>query len=400
MKRTICLVILFTTNVFLLFSDNFTEIIQDLAMQTACLGKYSMAETGQYGIKDPHNYYTEELLSERFAKMSGDKTKIETFYGVCFDYAQAAWKDINTYTSLYMGTGMEKDQFYIAGVDDDPNVITLSIPGTRNDYDVVQNGVYLKRKKIYNIKTHESITHHAWLWVLKNDGQWFWIDPTWTDTLGYVVWGYVSDKEEVQLPPIRVLCINEPPVITNEIPSLKKLFPYTVSQYTLDNYQNEVYTFNFEFEYPCTKQFSLKNAGYSLSLSWFDFQRHLYFELFGLDFFRGEATIEKDDRLNSIANCNYFTITPFNAIGYCKNSIAFYAGIGFGLGLITHTDNIELRSVPLNFLIKGGIKIVAGKAAVGIALSYKKDYLRQRNSSEWIDIQNFYVPITVGIGFE
>lgn len=88
-----CFFLFFFLNSFL-YPDSFTNIIQDLAMQTACIGQYSATQAGGGWDDDPHDYYTPKMLAERFKKMSGDMTRTATFYGVCFDYAQFAWDDI------------------------------------------------------------------------------------------------------------------------------------------------------------------------------------------------------------------------------------------------------------------------------------------------------------------
>ena len=191
----------------LAFADDFTNILQDLAMQTACLGKYSNAEAGNYSIPDPHDYYTPEMMAERFSKMSGNRTRIQTFYGICFDYAQAAWDDIKRYQASYNRAGMKNQEWYIAAVDDNPNYITLYDPipeervkwnGNRyidtrdGKYLEKYNGVYCKKKYSFYVMAHGYATNHAWLWVQRTDGTWYWIDPTWTDNTGYVWYGYVA----------------------------------------------------------------------------------------------------------------------------------------------------------------------------------------------------------------
>ena len=92
------LVILLTLLISLkLNAASFLNILQDLAKQTACIGSYSATQAGGVWYDDPHDYYTPQMLAERFKKMSGERTRTQTFYGVCFDYAQAAWDDIRTY---------------------------------------------------------------------------------------------------------------------------------------------------------------------------------------------------------------------------------------------------------------------------------------------------------------
>ena len=82
-------------------ADDFTSILQDLAVQTACIGQYSATQAGGTWSEDPLDYYKPYLLAERFKKMSGNTTRTITFYGVCFDYAEFAYWDIRDKESLY-----------------------------------------------------------------------------------------------------------------------------------------------------------------------------------------------------------------------------------------------------------------------------------------------------------
>jgi tetratricopeptide (TPR) repeat protein len=127
------------------------------------------------------------------------------FYGICFNYAQAAYDDISQYQSHYESLGMKKSGWYIAGVLDNPRQITLYDPVSRGQATMILNGVYVKEASRQNARAHGSATYHAWLWVYGNDGEIYWIDPTWTDNNGYVVWGVVRDGEEVQLNPLEAL---------------------------------------------------------------------------------------------------------------------------------------------------------------------------------------------------
>ena len=180
------------------FADTFTDSIQDLALYTACIGQYSMTEAGGGWYDDPHDYYTPQIIASRLAKESGNMTRTATFYGICFDYAQFAYKYVDRYLGFYKSKGLYESQFWIAGTDDNPNSIELQYPGDRNNYTTIQNGVYVKRPKdnpFRSVKTHrhadgkgKSATHHAWFWIQRADGVQFWVDPTWTDNLGYVVY--------------------------------------------------------------------------------------------------------------------------------------------------------------------------------------------------------------------
>lgn len=224
--------ILFTISLCIsAYADAFTDILQDLAMQTACLGQYSNEEAGNYNNPDPHNYYTPELLRKRFASMSGERTRIQTFYGVCFDYAQSAWDDIKKYQASYNNKGMKNQEWYIAAVDDDPNLISLYDPIPENrvrwsGYRYIDtkdgstltkvNGVYCKKKRDMRVQAHKHsdgsyTTWHAWLWVQRTNGTWYWVDPTWTDNTGYVWYGYVSNTnngKEIPLTPDARYCVD------------------------------------------------------------------------------------------------------------------------------------------------------------------------------------------------
>ncbi|WP_191015411.1 hypothetical protein [Treponema zioleckii] len=106
-------------------ADEFTDLLQDLAMQTACLGRYSNTEAGYSNIQDPHDYYTPQFLAKRFAEMSGNRTRTQTFYGICFDYAEAAWNGIKQNQNDYNRKGMKNQEWYIAVSDNNPKVIKL-----------------------------------------------------------------------------------------------------------------------------------------------------------------------------------------------------------------------------------------------------------------------------------
>lgn len=214
MKRNCILPVLLIVFSVVLYADEFTDILQDLAVQTACIGKYSATQAGGGWRDDPHDYYTPEMMAERFKAMSGSMTRTATFYGVCFDYAQAAYEDIQKYRSSYNKAGMYESCFWIAGVDANSNVITLTRPTNYDNADIRVNGVYVRKMSTEYVKTHEitgtRATNHAWLWIQRNDGVMFWIDPTWTDNIGYVVWGYVINGEEIQLRPDERFCVQYP----------------------------------------------------------------------------------------------------------------------------------------------------------------------------------------------
>lgn len=224
MKRKLLILLTFMILSTNFFADSFTDAIQDLAIQTACIGKYSATQAGGGWYDDPHDYYTPEMMAERFKNMSGNMTRTITFYGICFDYAQFAYQYIEKYQSLYNKQGMYENKFWIAGTHENNNEIILQYPEESNhttvqngDQITVQNGVcvIIPAGGERNVKTHDRITHHAWVWIERADGVQFWIDPTWTDNLGYVVYGYVKNSQEVQCRPSREFCINYPAYLDN-----------------------------------------------------------------------------------------------------------------------------------------------------------------------------------------
>jgi hypothetical protein len=194
-------------------ADDLADLLQDLAIQTACLGMYSSAEAGVVDditnrYIDPPDWYTPPMMNTRFAEMSGEKTRITTFYGVCFDYALFAWDDIIKYQEDYNKAGMKGQQWYIAVADiGDPNTIILYDPVSKEMATRVSNGEYLKENSRHKVHTHDGVSGHAWLWVQHNNGTWYWIDPTWTDNTGYVWWGMVENGREVQYFPDPVYCV-------------------------------------------------------------------------------------------------------------------------------------------------------------------------------------------------
>ena len=185
--------------------DELSDLLQDLAIQTACLGMYSSTEaSGDYinRFNDPPDWYTPPMMASRFARMSGNMTRTATFYGICFDYAQFAYEDITRYQTLYNNAGMKDSQFYIAVTfSGDPNTIYLYDPVSPDRATRYWNGIPVREYTRHQVRAHDNATGHAWLWVQHKNGTWYWIDPTWTDNTGYPWWGIVQDGREVQYYP-------------------------------------------------------------------------------------------------------------------------------------------------------------------------------------------------------
>lgn len=288
-QRIFFLIPLFTS-IMAGHADSFTDLIQDLAVQTACIGQYSATQAGGTWNEDPPDYYKPYLMAERFKKMSGNMTRTTTFYGVCFDYAEYAYRDIKDNKSLYSKNGMRTDQFFLAGADSNPNIIELSVPTSNANATKIQNGIPVKtygNSSYRNIKTHKMqngtrATNHAWLWIMRNDGVWFWIDPTWTDNLGYVVYGYVGNGEEIQCRPDKEFCLEYPDFLKNlpPPPKMAEWNPSPNSSSTASSYSGHSGGFshgNYTDEFPwilgvsatasCrdveNKEFSMDRIGFS-----------------------------------------------------------------------------------------------------------------------------------------
>ena len=176
-KRKFSVVLIFALSVFFGFSDSFSSCIQNLAYQVACLGQYNAAQTRDGG-SDPHDFYTPNMLREYFAKVSGARTKTDTFYGVCFDYAQAAYNEIKKNRSWFIQNGMADNQWYIAANSKDNSCIILYDPVSPEKSDFSMNGVPVKERFRRYFPAHVDsrgipAKNHAWLWIQRNDGTWF-----------------------------------------------------------------------------------------------------------------------------------------------------------------------------------------------------------------------------------
>ena len=368
MKKCI-FIVLFSFLSIQIFADEFLDAIQDLAIVIACKGTYAGAEADY--DEDPEDYYKPGMMARRFAEESGNKTMTETFYGVCFNYAQYAWTDINTYKSWYNSKGMYEGQFWLAGVHDNPNQIELMSIGTKNHYSSIQNGEYIitHPTSIRNIKTHNRITSHAWLWIERADGVWFWIDPTWTDTCGYVVYGYVSNetREEIQCKPDPYYCIEypdylnylpPPPAMGKQLPpsntanstnrdetiknagkdwtdaiteqvsnTIDKTF-INVNYNMNDSYLAVVFSANVPYEKIRDKNINMDKIGFGID---FQFAFDTIAMINGIEYLRNK---EDGNNLHGI-------IFDFNYERRLFNNLAWYIGGGVGLrGDFSNKENI------------------------------------------------------------
>jgi tetratricopeptide (TPR) repeat protein len=182
--------------------------LQWLAVQTACLAIYNQAQwTGDFTLEDPDDYYQPRAIREYLTSLSGSETQNIMTYGICFNYAQLAYNDISRYRSHYEKLGMQTNGWYIAAAFENSGQIILFDPASRDRATMTVNGVSVREHSRQNVRTHDGAKSHAWLWVYGKDGTIYWIDPTWTDSAGYVVWGVVRNGAEVTMRPRQDLCI-------------------------------------------------------------------------------------------------------------------------------------------------------------------------------------------------
>jgi hypothetical protein len=138
-KKIFCSIVLFLSLVSAVNADDLSELLHYLAVKIACVGAYNSAEIGELVTSryvDPQNWYDVSILAEFFASMSGNRTRTDTFYGVCFDYAQFAWDDIKNYQADYNKAGMKDQQWYIAAAN------------AGNPYTIFCMTLFLKRKQL------------------------------------------------------------------------------------------------------------------------------------------------------------------------------------------------------------------------------------------------------------
>lgn len=394
-----------------LFADSFTDAIQDLAIVIACKGTYAGSEAGY--DDDPDDYYKPNMMASYFANESGDKTMTTTFYGICFNYAQFAFSDIKTYKNWYNEKGMYESQFWLAGVHENPNQIELMSIGTKNDYSRLQNGEYIKtyNSSLRNVKTHGGATSHAWLWIERVDGVWFWIDPTWTDTGGYVVYGYVKDGQEIQCRPDKKYCViypsyldnlPNPPAMGNRI-SPSKTANSTNRQETIKDAgidwtnlkpSGTVDYYNMKHEYisilcsvdiPISsfsdKSFSPNKMGFTLELP---FLGYSIAAITGIEYLRNVS-----DENNLHAGLFEFDFTR-----RLFNNIAWY--LGGGLGLRFDTSNEAGAPKKVSGLVDTGY--FAWKVNTGILLNLANFFTKIDVS--YNNVFGFSVGAGIGLGFE
>jgi hypothetical protein len=368
--------ILFTCVSLLIFvyqitADDLADLLQDLAIQTACLGMYSTAQTGVTVVSrydDPSDWYDPPLLANRFAAMSGAMTRTITFYGVCFDYAQFAWDDIKKYQKAYNDAGMKGQQWYIAAANaGDPYTIILYDPVSREQATTISNGVYLLENSRHKVYTHDGADGHAWLWVQHNNGTWYWIDPTWTDNTGYVWWGKVENGKEVQYYPDPSYCIASdyprPGVTNSETRSPDS--SYTADPNVGKSFANIAYILG----YSVPLDFDVGNKyGYSFSMEDAYLRRPVTFlHSLSIDYYYDNHFIEKRDG-------NFYYSTSGSSLIFGTGMGVpifswFIAYAGGGLGFTMYDEGYN-TIIDFAWKANGGLRFKVSDFFIKLDVSY------------------------------
>lgn len=187
------------------YDANLANDLQWLAVKIACKGVYDMAYTGDFKAKNPTDYYKTSFIKRYLTKNGTSSRGTTLFEGICFDYADFAYKELSTNRKEYSS---KISKFYMVGSFKDPNTIVVyRIAKSGEAHDMIINGtpviVYSQRQ----IRAHKNATLHAWFWVQAKDGTMYWVDPTWTDTLGRPVYGIVRGGQEIELKADQRYCV-------------------------------------------------------------------------------------------------------------------------------------------------------------------------------------------------
>jgi len=182
---------------------DFERLLQMKAVETACYGTYIKP-----GSTPPYDYYTVSNLNRLLPSNNGQTTRAGSFTGVCMDYAVWMFNSITENKTVFERFGMRQNQYFIAVSSSNPNNgITLYKLSNRNIADVTMNGYYFKRHSHLSATPHGNNRDHAWIIIQHNDGTWYWVDPTWTDNTGRVVFGVITNNKEVYRTPIDSLSV-------------------------------------------------------------------------------------------------------------------------------------------------------------------------------------------------
>jgi tetratricopeptide (TPR) repeat protein len=365
MKRQLLAVFLFITAIFAHAADRYApsgnslaDVVQWLAVYAACVGQYNVAYLGEYksGDPDPGDLYWPTDIREYMAEQSrsrGNQTESPTFCGICFNYAKAAYEEVARTRNRYAGMGIK--DWYIVGTHENARQIVQYDLASREQYDTIQNGVYVKINSRQNIQAHNNITYHAWLWVYANDGTIYWIDPTWTDGSGYIVWGVVRNGREEQVAPAERLC--------RTIPSGVSFASFSSGDAARNqgNYDQAIIDYNeavrldprYAAAYNSRGLTYYKKGDYDRAIA--DYNQALALDPNFADAHcnRGAAYLAKRNYDQAIADCDQaIRLDPNLDAAYASRGIAYFAKGDIGRAFTDYNQAISLN--PNNFRALGG----------------------------------------------
>jgi tetratricopeptide (TPR) repeat protein len=360
MKKRLLAVLLLITTVFVHAADRYapagnslSDALQWLAAYTACIGLYNGAEFS--GDTDPPDNYRPSDIREYLANQSGDQTKVDTFYGICFNYAQAAYNVITKNQSYYTNLGI-KAWYMAACWETNPSEIKLFDPVLRGQHTTRFNGVYMREHSQHNVQNHGNRPmNHAWLWVIANDGTIYWVDPTWTDNSGYVVWGVVQNGREEKAAPAVRLC--------RTIPSGVSFASFSSGDAARNqgNYDQAIVDYNeavrldpkYAAAYNSRGLTYYKKGDYDRAIA--DYNQALALDPNFADAYcnRGAAYLAKGNYDRAIADCDQaIRLDPNLDAAYASRGIAYFAKGDIDRAFAEHNQAISLNSN--NFRALGG----------------------------------------------
>ncbi len=392
MKKIAALILaLFVAAALPLCADEFTEMIHVLAVKAASLGTYDASQVNvDYEIG---NYYSPQIWVERFAAEYGSIAGERTFLGVCFDYATFSYNEIARNQRKYNSAGMNGDEFYMINANNSSTVVTVEKITTRENATVTYtSGTPVKRYGTRNILTHDEwnnkrASYHEWIWIQRDDGVWFWVDPTWTDNVGYVRWGYIANGEEITLKPDKKFCVEWRSHLDNlpdPPPRGPKIQPTYVAQTQKPSTSRPTSSYT-----PSTRSSYSSSYGYEKVISvgvskpLADFMSGNYIGNSFWDTVSGVSISLEDGNAYSIVGLfqlDYYNLDTKSLIldfGLGKqlgSVLALYGGAGIGFG--TRTERIadmDFDDLHLAWKAFVGARLTFGRIALRADVSYVKD---------------------------
>ena len=186
------------------YDGNLAYTLQWLAVKIACKGTYDMAYTGDFSAENPVDWYKTSFIKKYLAKNGEYSKGTDLFEGICFDYADFAYRELTDNRNSYQNVA----NYWMVGSSAPNDIQTYRIAKKGETGNGIINGTPIVEFTHAHIRAHADAINHAWFWVQANDGVMYWVDPTWTDNSGRPVYGIVRGGQEIQLEPDPAFCVN------------------------------------------------------------------------------------------------------------------------------------------------------------------------------------------------